>query len=844
MDSDLPAINDLSLLYDLSLVVGSSLELTENIIHFLTVLLDRKKLSYAAVWLKKNQLIGGFGENGYKLIAGIPKNRVRQVKAKENTLITRYFSTDQAFSLTKNEEGFESLIQEKNISRGAYAIFDLGGLGFLKLYDEHKKNGFPKNELEQLNNVVHKFANSILACLTFQKLHQEINYKVGLEKQKIVEQQNANLLIERSEHKLRQIINTSLDAVISIDQKGNITEWSKRAEALFGFSREEVMGQSMGALIVPERYREAHAKGMSRFLKTGYGPVLNQRIEITAIDKNKREFPIELSISPIKIDKEYIFSGLVRDISGRKQAENDLLQAQKEAEQARLAEQKFLANMSHEIRTPMNSVIGMTHLLYETSPSDVQREYLDILKFSADSLLGIINNILDISKIGAGEFELEPRPFNLKELILSLRQTFRFKVRDKPINVVAEVDVQIENYLVGDDTRLNQILTNLLGNASKFTHKGTIGIKVNQVTKQNDKCWVEFNIHDTGVGIEEEKIPLIFEDFKQIEAEANRKFGGTGLGLSIVKQLVSLQKGTIEVKSILGKGSEFIIVLPFKDSGTPLTEIIYPEVSSLLHKDLLTKVSILVVEDNMMNQRLITKLLDLWKCSFDLVYNGQEAFRQSKEKRYDIILMDIHMPIMDGIESAGLIRSDTTNPNFDTPIIALTAAALSDERNRVFEVGMNDFLTKPFSPSALESTILKWLDFQPVFVESTSTELEKEYTAVDANLDYLKAFSNNDIDFMQEMIYMFIYGMPEAISKLKEYQAEKNWKMVYKTAHRMKSNFMMMGMKSQEKSVETLEMLTKQQKVETEQVVKIIDTLEKDTKEVYPLLKELADKLT
>lgn len=967
MDYNPLTIKKISLLYELSLAVGSSLELLENISHFLNILIIRKKLSYASVWLSETQRSCTASDDNYELIVGIPGFRINLTRCEEDIPIIEYLKTNPVISLTAKDEGFTFLVQEKDIKEGAYAIFNLGGFGFLKLYTTNNEEVFSKKELAEFMSVIDKFTNSILACLTFQKLNKETNHRIEaqnalkagkeeyqmliqnlfegiiitdlegvitylndqmaelvgyskeeiigqkahklligednqgafkqgfikrkterptqyeiehrhkngtrwwgkikvspyrnlkgkiigtigaisdithqkkLEEQKNTLQEKASLTIKNNENKLRQIIDTSLDAIINIDQRGNVTEWNKCAETIFGFSRAEAIGQNMGKLIIPHRHREAHKKGMAHFMKTGHGPVLNQRIEITALNKDKREFPIELSISPIKIKGEYIFSGFIRDITERKQAKDDLIQAKKEADHARMAEQQFLANMSHEIRTPMNAVIGMTYLLYKTSPSAIQLEYLDTLKFSADSLMGIINNILDLSKIEAGELELEPRPFNLKELILSLRQTFEFKLHNKPINVVADVDAKIKNHLIGDDTRLNQILTNLLGNASKFTKEGTIGIKVSLVTKQGDTCWVEFNVHDTGVGINAEKVPLIFENFKQIEPEVNRKFGGTGLGLSIVKQLVSLQNGTIEVKSVLAKGSEFIIVLPFKDSDIPITEVLYPIIKSEDHQDILTKIIILVVEDNLMNQRLITKILDMWKCPFDLVDDGQEAFEKSKSKKYDIILMDIHMPIMDGIESARLIRSDTTNPNHQTPIIALTAAALLDERNRVFEVGMNDFLTKPFSPSTLESTIIKWLGFQPILASPKSIELNQK--AVSINLDYLREFSQNDIGFIQEMIHMFLDAMPSSILELKKYRAEKNWDMLYKTAHKMKPNFMMMGMKHQEKAAESVELLASKKVIDTQKIIEIIGRLEKDAEMAYPLLKDLSEQL-
>ena len=308
----------------------------------------------------------------------------------------------------------------------------------------------------------------------------------------ITSHQLAEIRVRESEQILRKVIDTSLDAVINIDENGDVIEWSEQATKIFGFTRAEAIGQNMGELIVPHKHREAHARGMKHYLKTGEGPVLNNRIEITAIDKNEREFPIELSISPLRIEGKHYFSGFIRDITDRKKNEQDLISAKQEAEQAQLAEQQFLANMSHEIRTPMNAVIGMTHLLYETNPTEAQKEYLDSLRFSADSLMGIISNILDLSKIEANELEFEQRTFNLLELLKSLQQTFQFKVREKPISVVLEMDPKIENHLIGDSVKLNQILTNLLGNASKFTRKGTIGVRTKLLAATDGQYTVSY----------------------------------------------------------------------------------------------------------------------------------------------------------------------------------------------------------------------------------------------------------------------------------------------------------------------------------------------------------------
>ncbi|MEO1712174.1 MAG: PAS domain S-box protein, partial [Bacteroidota bacterium] len=278
--------------------------------------------------------------------------------------------------------------------------------------------------------------------------------------QKLAERQ-----LQENESKLRQVIDTSLDGVVIIDRQGLITEWSGQMTNIFGYTKEEALGQRLSNLIMPLRHREEHAKGMERYMGSGISHILDRRIELDAIHKAGHEFPVELSVTHITIDGQDYFSGFVRDITDRKKAENDLLEAKKEAEQAQMSERQFLANMSHEIRTPMNAVIGMTHLLYTTNPTKTQKEYLDSLQFSGDSLLGIINNILDLSKIEAGMLEFEKRKFDPRAILQGLQTTYQFKVNDKPIEVNLFIDSEIQHLLIGDPTRLTQILSNLLGNA-------------------------------------------------------------------------------------------------------------------------------------------------------------------------------------------------------------------------------------------------------------------------------------------------------------------------------------------------------------------------------------------
>ena len=949
-------IEDISLVQDLALAIGTSFSVQENCSTFLNVLVEQLELNFAAIWIKQ----GVFEEekqSEYQLIYALPESKIIASSIPTNHPIPTLLAEGNDFLVRTNTTAdFESFVEEKDFTDGFYLIFKLSDLGFLKMHAPSNSFALETLDFNQMIPIVHRFAISLKTGIAYEQLKNErsirrnaqellkqsteeyqdlfenthdaiifhdkhgniTNYnkearkmlglKPSTQSEKInildyilpeeydrvmnfyqtrvkngmvsdfelrvktydgilkyirvnsnafyvdgeyagardlirdiTEQKMAAQAIRNNELKYRQIIDTSLDSIIVINEEGRVTEWNDFAVETFGYTKEEVKDKFVWNTIIPHRFRKAYFKEMEHYWNTGSSPVINNRFEISALRKSGEEFPIELSVTPIQIDDKHFFSLFIRDITTRKKVKDDLLKAKHTAEQARLAEQQFLANMSHEIRTPMNAVIGMTHLLYETEPTPVQSEYLDALKFSGDSLLGIINNILDLSKIGAGELEFEKRAFNLEELLRSLQVSFQFKVKEKPISVVMDLDYKIENMVMGDPTKLNQILTNLLGNASKFTHHGTIGLSALLLEEENNIYNIEFVVHDTGIGIEEKKIKTIFDSFKQADAAVTRKYGGTGLGLSIVKQLVEMQGGSISVESTLGKGSIFKFNLPLENSGEKAVdqseklEITQQEVDKALED-----VSILIVEDNFMNQKLITKILDIWNCKYHIAKNGLEGVNLCEANKYDIILMDVHMPEMDGCEATINIRANKENPNNEVPIIALTAAALLDEKKRVFESGMDDFLTKPFSPNVLKGLLRKWLNLdEKIYAKVNSNKAPKEQSSK-TDFSYLSEFSGGDEGFIIEMIETFLIETPTALEQIKTAFADNNFSNLHDHAHRMKPTLMMMGMSAQEKKAETIERMAKSGDFKLDNMRQIINELYVEVCEVLP---ELRSKL-
>lgn len=366
--------------------------------------------------------------------------------------------------------------------------------------------------------------------------------------------------------------------------------------------------------------------------------------------------------------------------------------------QSSSAKTDFLATMSHEIRTPMNAILGMTHFLREDNPREDQLESINVLDFSGKTLLSLIDDILDLSKIDTGKVEFENADFELKGLINTISESFKTTALNKKLELITEIGENLPKRLTGDPAKLIQILNNLLSNALKFTEKGSVRIMVQAIQEKGKEVDIEFKVIDTGIGIEKERISSIFESFVQASNTTNRLYGGTGLGLSISKKLVELQGGSIKVVSELGNGSVFSIKLTFGKSENK--ENTNPgEVQILEEKDL--NLRVLVAEDNLVNQKVMQSFLKRWEVECIIVSNGKEVLEELKAKEFDLILMDLEMPVMDGYEATSIIRNMEDPSKRDIPIIALTAAALNEVKDRVYSIGMTDFVTKPFNPVEL-----------------------------------------------------------------------------------------------------------------------------------------------
>lgn len=503
----------------------------------------------------------------------------------------------------------------------------------------------------------------------------------------------------------KQILKNDMDAIFFCDMDGRIKFANQSAELLYGYTLDELIGRNLASF-----YRRAENRA---YLQKSFAETLNWRGETELSRKDGSTFSAFFTQFVVTDDKGLSvgMAASVKDITYQKQTELALIDAKEKAEEAAAVKANFLATMSHEIRTPLNGVIGITHLLLEDDPKPEHIESLNILKFAGENLLTLINDVLDFSKIDAGRITLEAVPFSLSELVNSIKSSSQYLAFEKGIKFDVRLDKQLEQRYQGDPVRLTQILLNLTSNAIKFTQVGGVTLSVAVIRRDDQQDDIEFKILDTGIGIAKDKLEHIFEQFSQADNTITRHYGGSGLGLSITKGLLEAFGAEIGVESEEGTGTTFSFMLTMKktSSDQPLPPSKYfLEHCNAKNDDIgsmeeLSGLSVLVAEDNPVNVMVIQKWLTKWGVKIEIVKNGEEAVQKIREKQYDLVLMDIQMPVMDGFQATLAIRS--LMGGAPLPIIALTATTTDEFVAEAYDVGMNDYLGKPFNPSHLKSKI-------------------------------------------------------------------------------------------------------------------------------------------
>ena len=516
----------------------------------------------------------------------------------------------------------------------------------------------------------------------------------------------------RENNNLQLIFDSSQVGLLLIDSKREVKRFNKVLVKMFGRNSSDILKESRGEVCCMHRLFKGETAGQTQVCKDcSIGSMIGLAInkgqnvegveverEIVQDDKKVRVW-LNINVTSLEIDSEMHILLSIIDVTLRKRAEMELRRATNAALEANKAKNDFLANMSHEIRTPMNAILGFSSLLQSTSLDEKQKSYLDAVTANSGLLLGVINDVLDFSKLEVGEVVLQKIDFNLSVLINDIFKVAKLKSKNKLVNAVICQEGPLSQWVKGDPARLSQVLLNLLGNAFKFTEHGEICLTVSLERNSAEGSLVRFCVKDTGIGIPNEKKDKLFESFTQVDSSTTRKYGGTGLGLAISKKLVLAMGGQIWFESQEGKGSEFYFTLPF--STGIATDNALGNIEGVAFKGL----RVLVVDDSMPNRQLMKAVLDRLGVTSDYAKDGQEAVEKVKVFSYDICLMDLQMPVMDGVQATRIIRADI---NKELPIVALTANIMQKDVESVFEAGMNDFLAKPVDLNKLKAVFRKY----------------------------------------------------------------------------------------------------------------------------------------
>ena len=805
------------------------------------------------------------------------------------------------------------------------------------------------NGNDEISDVVKAFNNmSSILEESYERLSRSIEAERNMT-------QKAN----QNEAQNKAILSASLDALITINQDGEVVEYNNIAEQAFGWTYEEVAGKNLADFLIPQHKRKAHHAGMKSFLINKDSPVINQRLQLTALHKLGHTFPIEINIAPIETELGISFTAFIRDISSRLEAETELRlaaqtfksseaifisnargeiirineaftgitgydednilgknprilssgrhtpeyykgmwnklitegkwsgeiynkrkngeiypeylnisavrdkdemithyiahfmdittqkeneenlrKARQDAEASNESKSRFLASMSHEIRTPMNAVLGILDLLKDTTLTERQLTLVSTAHDSGELLMTIINDILDFTKMDIDEKVLQTSEFDLHHLLKSCMSLLKHLSDKKSLQLNIEAAEDLPRFVKGDPDRIQQILINLINNAIKFTEKGSINVIAKLHSSNEDKLFLRFKISDSGIGIHENNQAVLFDEFTMVDQTHSRKYEGTGLGLAICKRLVTLMNGTIKVHSELGKGSTFEFTLELEKVDEKNIH------DTLINKQAMMpneNTRILLAEDNLANQMVIKSILEFAKMDVDVVANGIEALQAVKDKSYEIVLMDISMPEMDGMSATKEIRS-LPSPQSDIPIIALTAHTLSGDKERFLAAGMNDYLSKPINRIATLNCIARWTDNDELSEENKAVE-EEVLDGIEQYVDeevLIQLVEDTDASIVPELIKLYIEDTQQRLERINAAITKQDIESLEFEAHTVGSSAVAHGNGKLYALARKIELLCREQKKQEALTlaIKISSIAEKS----FELLSERAQK--
>jgi two-component system CheB/CheR fusion protein len=708
---------------------------------------------------------------------------------------------DNKFHVKSANLSFYKKFQTKSEDTEGILLFELGNkqwdipsLRDLLTTILIKNNTFENFEVSSIFSGIGERVMLLNARLIIQKGNSEKLILLAIED--ITEQSRfyikENLVRKKAEEKFKGFLESAPDAIIISDEKGQIQLVNSQTEILFGYTRSEIIGENI-SLLIPFCFKTISETAKADFFK---GAIIKSKMiddDLFGQNKSGIKFPVEVSLSHLKTEDGILISTAIRDISEQKRISTELsaalLKAKKAteiAEDALKSKEQFLSNMSHEIRTPMNAIIGFTKVAMKTKLTAKQNEYLGAIKESGSALIVLIDDILDLAKVNAGKMTFEQKPFKLKSSISFIIHLFETKIQEKNLILVNVYDSHIPDFIVGDSVRLHQIIINLISNAVKFTSVGKIILEVNLLKEDLDSVTIEFKVIDSGIGIPADKLTSIFENFQQAYTSTSRFYGGTGLGLAIVKKLVEAQKGKIKVKSEPKIGSTFSFDLKFKKTSIQIEE---DDDHVRLDFDL-KEVKVLVVEDIALNQLLMKTILDDFDFECDIVENGKIAVEKIQKTKYDIVLMDLQMPKMNGFEATKYIR-ETLKLNI--PIIALTADVTTVDVAKCMSIGMNDYIAKPVDEKLLYNKMVQLLKKHSLQSLSGNDNMPSSNVT---DLSYLISRTKTNKVLMTEMISLFIEQTPPLIESMKKSIEDNNWGGLQSAVHKIIPSFSIVGINS------------------------------------------------
>ena len=531
---------------------------------------------------------------------------------------------------------------------------------------------------------------------------RRIRLALATSRQLSSEREQAIRHLRLSESKLNSIFSAVPDAIVVANQAGVVVQCNPAVAQIFGYTVEELMGRNVRVLMDSEQ-SASHDGHLQRYLQSGQKRLINQPRLLQGCRRDGSAFPVRLTISETRVDEEHFFIALIQDYTAVQQAQDMLVEARDRAEQANRLRGEFLANMSHEIRTPMNGIVGMTELAMGTSDASARQEYLTLARDSANHLLHIINEILDFSKIEARALELQPQWVSPAQLVRHTARSLEHLAHAKGLEFELEIDEGLDGMAMLDPVRIRQVLTNLIGNAIKFTQEGTVTVQAHLSCSPEASQALSVRISDTGIGFDPARSEALFSPFTQADGSITRSFGGTGLGLAITRSLVHLMGGQVSAQSLPGEGACFVAMIPLQMVAQPLSEVMQGSaadaavVNTPAHRSL----SVLLVEDHAINRKLAEILLQRMGHRHVAACDGQQALDRLAEQDFDVVLMDVMMPNMDGVTALGLLRARETAAGHHTPVLMVTAHAMTGDRERFLAAGADGYVSKPLSPDEL-----------------------------------------------------------------------------------------------------------------------------------------------